>query len=138
VASYIKSYIVQAPDLKTEKRDLKSVQLAAIANITTFLRWTEEILNFWAQEPADALRSGGLGVRDLKVLSTHLGVDTSCAAFIAEVSYLAGLVTIDADDRILPTTQFDIWLMQTPSARWQSLVSPWLITSRVSGLSWKR
>ena len=125
---------VQEPTLKTEKRDLKSVQLAAIANITTFLRWTEEILNFWAQEPADALRSGGLGVRDLKVLSAHLGVDTSCAAFIAEVSYLAGLVTIDADDRILPTTQFDIWLMQTPSSRWQSLVSPWLITSRVSGL----
>jgi hypothetical protein len=48
---------IQEPTLKTEKRDLKSVQLAAIANITTFLRWTEEILNFWAQEPADALRS---------------------------------------------------------------------------------
>jgi hypothetical protein len=105
-----------------------------MANITTFLRWTEEVLNFWAQEPADALRSGGLGVRDLKVLSTHLGVDTSCAAFIAEVAYLSGLVTIDADDRILPTTQFDIWLMQTPSAKWQALVSAWLITSRVSGL----
>ena len=125
---------IQAPTLKTEKRDLKSVQLAAIANITTFLRWTEEVLNFWAQEPADALRSGGLGVRDLKVLSTHLGVDTSCAAFIAEVAYLSGLVTIDADDRILPTTQFDIWLMQTPSAKWQTLASAWLITSRVSGL----
>ena len=125
---------VQEPTLKTEKRDLKSVQLAAIANITTFLRWTEEILNFWAQEPADALRSGGLGVRDLKVLSAHLGVDASCAAFIAEVSYLAGLVTIDADDRILPTTQFDIWLMQTPGARWQQIASQWLITSRVSGL----
>jgi hypothetical protein len=44
------------------------------------------------------------------------------------------LLTIDADDRILPTNQFDIWLMQTPSARWQSLVSQWLITSRMSGL----
>lgn len=125
---------ITAPVITGEKRSEKSVQLAAIANITTFLRWTEEILNFWAQEPAQALRSGGLGVRDLKVLATHLGVDTSCAAFIAEVSYLAGLVTIDSDDRILPTSQFDIWLLQTPSAKWQSLLSPWLITSRVSGL----
>lgn len=125
---------ITAPIITGEKRSEKSVQLAAIANITTFLRWTEEILNFWAQEPAQALRSGGLGVRDLKVLATHLGVDTSCAAFIAEVSYLAGLVTIDSDDRILPTSQFDIWLLQTPSAKWQSLLSPWLITSRVSGL----
>lgn len=125
---------ITAPIITGEKRSEKSVQLAAIANITTFLRWTEEILNFWAQEPAQALRSGGLGVRDLKVLATHLGVDTSCAAFIAEVSYLAGLVTIDSDDRILPTSQFDIWLLQTPSAKWQSLLSPWLISSRVSGL----
>lgn len=125
---------IQTPQLVSEKRDLKSVQLAAIANITTYLRWTEEVLNFWAQEPAEALRSGGLGVRDLKVLANHLGVEPTCAAFIAEVAYLAGLVTIDADDRILPTTQFDIWLMQTPSAKWQSLVSHWLITSRLSGL----
>jgi Helicase conserved C-terminal domain len=125
---------IQAPQLKSVKRDSKSVQLAAIANVSTFLRWTEEVLNFWAQEPADALRSGGLGVRDLKIIANHLGVDANCAAFVAEIAYLAGLLTIDPDDRILPTSQFDIWLTQNPSARWQSLASAWLITSRVSGL----
>ena len=125
---------IQAPQLKSVKRDNKSVQLAAIANVSTFLRWTEEVLNFWAQEPADALRSGGLGVRDLKIIANHLGVDANCAAFVAEIAYLAGLLTIDPDDRILPTSQFDIWLTQNPSARWQSLASAWLITSRVSGL----
>ena len=110
------------------------MQLAAIANITTFLRWTEEVLNFWAQEPATALRSGGLGVRELKELSAHLGVDETCAAFVAEVSYLAGLLTIDPDDKILPTHQFDIWLTQSVSVRWQSLASAWYISSRMSGL----
>jgi hypothetical protein len=129
-----KELFIQAPELRGDKRDSKSVQLAAIANVSTILRWTEEILNFWAQEPADALRSGGLGVRDLKIISNHLGVDSNCAAFVAELAYLAGLLTIDADDRILPTNQFDIWLTQTPSARWQSIVSQWLITSRMSGL----
>jgi hypothetical protein len=123
-----------APSLTGESRDTKSVQLAAIANITTFLRWTEEVLNFWAQEPPTALRSGGLGVRDLKELSLHLGVDESCAAFVAEVSYLAGLLTIDPDDKILPTHQFDIWLVQNPATRWQQLLSAWLISSRMSGL----
>jgi len=123
-----------APSVAGGSRDTKSVQLAAIANITTFLRWTEEVLNFWAQEPPTALRSGGLGVRDLKDLSLHLGVDESCAAFVAEVSYLAGLLTIDPDDKILPTHQFDIWLVQNPAARWQQLLSAWLISSRMSGL----
>ena len=122
------------PSVTGSKRDVRNVQLAAIANITTFLRWTEEVLNFWAQEPATALRSGGLGVRDLKELSLHLGVDESCAAFVAEVAYLSGLLTIDPDDKILPTHQFDIWLTQNASVKWQLLASAWLSTSRVSGL----
>ena len=84
-----KELFIQEPELAGDKRDSKSVQLAAIANVSTFLRWTEEILNFWAQEPADALRSGGLGVRELKIISHHLGVDSNCAAFVAELAYLA-------------------------------------------------
>ena len=122
------------PSVTGSKRDVRNVQLAAIANITTFLRWTEEVLNFWAQEPATALRSGGLGVRDLKELSLHLGVDESYTAFVAEVAYLSGLLTIDPDDKILPTHQFDIWLTQNASVKWQLLASAWLSTSRVSGL----
>ncbi len=122
------------PAITGSKRDERNVQLAAIANVTTFLRWTEEVLNFWAQEPASALRSGGLGVRDLKELSLHLGVDESCTAFVAEVAYLSGLLTIDPDDKILPTHQFDIWLTQKASAKWEALTSAWLTTSRVSGL----
>ena len=125
---------IKPPILSGSKRDERQINLAAIANISTVLRWVEELLNFWAEEPADALRAGGLGVRDLKILSIHLGVDESCTAFITELAYLTSLISIDADDRILPSNKFDIWLMQSPSDRWQVLASAWLITSRVSGL----
>ena len=129
-----KECVISQPAVIGDKRDPRNVQLAAIANIATFLRWTEEILNFWAQEPASALRSGGLGVRDLKEISLHLGVEENCAAFVAEVSYIAGLLTIEADDRILPTHQFDIWLAQDAATRWQTLVTAWYTSSRMSGL----
>lgn len=129
-----KENLINPPLLSGSKRDERQVNLAAIANISTVLRWVEELLNFWAEEPADALRAGGLGVRDLKVLSAHLGVDESCAAFITELAYLTSLISIDASNRIMPSNKFDIWLMQTPSDRWQALASAWLITSRVSGL----
>ena len=129
-----KELCVQAPELGGSKRDKKQVDLAAIANVSTVLRWVEELLNFWAQEPADALRAGGLGVRDLKILSTHLGVDDACTAFVAELAYLSSLISIDANDQILPSNKFDMWLMQSPADRWQALASQWLITSRVSGL----
>ena len=129
-----KERFIKQPELKGTKRDERQINLAAIANVSTVLRWVEELLNFWADEPADALRAGGLGVRDLKIISTHLGVDESCTAFVAELAYLASLISIDADDRILPSNKFDIWLMQTPADRWQMLASQWLVTSRVSGL----
>jgi hypothetical protein len=129
-----KERFIKQPVLSGAKRNESQVNLAAIANVSTVLRWVEELLNFWADEPADALRAGGLGVRDLKIISTHLGVDESCTAFVAELAYLASLISFDADDRILPSNKFDIWLMQTPADRWQMLASQWLITSRVSGL----
>ena len=129
-----KERFIKQPVLSGAKRDERQVNLAAIANVSTVLRWVEELLNFWADEPADALHAGGLGVRDLKIISTHLGVDESCTAFVAELAYLASLISFDADDRILPSSKFDIWLMQTPADRWQMLASQWLITSRVSGL----
>ena len=129
-----KERFIEMPILTGAKRIDAQVNLAAIANISTVLRWVEELLNFWAEEPADALRAGGLGVRDLKIIATHLGVDESCAAFITELAYLTSLISIDAEDRIMPSSKFDIWLMQTPADRWQTLASAWLITSRASGL----
>lgn len=122
------------PILNGKRIEEKAVNRAAIANIATVLRWCEEILNFWSEEPPSALRAGGLGVRDLRATAEHLGVDEDCAAFVAELVYLGGLVVIDADDRILPTHAFDLWLTQSPQIRWSNVVSLWLLTSRVSGL----
>ena len=123
-----------APSVSGVARKQKAVDLAAIANISTFIRWSEELTHHWSDEPPTALRSGGLGVRDLKRTAEHLGVDETCAAFVAEVLFLGGLLVIDTDDQILPTSAFDLWLTKSSEDRWQSLVTLWLETSRVAGL----
>ena len=123
-----------SPEISGATRKQKEVDRAAIANISTLLRWVEELAHNWSDEPPVALRSGGLGVRDLKRSAEHLGVDENCAGFVAEILYLAGLVVIDSDDQILPTNAFDLWLTKSHEDRWQGLVSLWLETSRVSGL----
>ena len=125
---------VSAPEVKGTTRKQKAVDLAAIANISTFIRWAEELAHNWSDEPPSALRSGGLGVRDLKRTAEHLGIDEGCAAFVAEVLFLGGLIVIDTDDQILPTNAFDIWLTKDAEDRWHSLVTLWLETSRVAGL----
>jgi len=117
-----------------KKIDQKQIDLAAVANISTILRWCEEFLHNLSDEPPTALRTGGIGVRDLKRIAEHLGVDETCAGFVAELCYLGGLVVIDSDEQILPTSAFDIWLTKPAEERWYALVIFWLDTSRVSGL----
>ena len=129
-----KELITKAGDLVGKKIEQKQIDLAAIANISTILRWCEELLHNLSDEPPTALRNGGIGVRDLKRIAEHLGVDEVCAGFVAELCYLGGLVVIDPDDQILPTSAFDIWLTKSAEERWYSLVVLWLDTSRVSGL----
>jgi hypothetical protein len=120
--------------LSGKKIEQKQIDSAAVANISTILRWCEEFLHNLSDETPTALRTGGIGVRDLKRIAEHLGVDESCAGFIAELCYLGGLLVIDSDDQILPTSAFDLWLSKPAEERWYSLVILWLDTSRVSGL----
>ena len=129
-----KEMVSKAPNLIGKEVVQKQIDLAAIANISTILRWCEELLHNLSDEPPTALRTGGLGVRDLKKIAEHLGIDESCAGFVAELCYLGGLLVIDSDDQILPTSAFDIWLTKSAEERWYSLVVLWLDTSRVSGL----
>ncbi len=129
-----KEYSPAAKKFAGTGRKQRDVDRAAIANISNFLRWCEEIAHHWSDEPPIALRSGGLGIRDLKRSADHLGVSEYCVAFVAEVLYLGGLIVIDTDDQILPTNSFDIWMSRSLEERWSALVNLWLETSRVSGL----
>ena len=129
-----KEMVSKAPNLIGKEVFQKQIDLTAIANISTILRWCEELLHNLSDEPPTALRTGGLGVRDLKKIAEHLGIDETCAGFVAELCYLGGLLVIDSDDQILPTSAFDIWLTKSAEERWYSLVVLWLDTSRVSGL----
>ena len=133
-AKVFKELAEKQPDLNGQSRKQKDIDRAAIANISDFLRWTEELAHNWSDEPPVALKAGGLGTRDLRRTSEHLGIDENCASFVAELLYLAGLIVIDTDDSILPTNIFDAWVTKSHEERWHNLVSLWLETSRVSGL----
>ena len=125
---------ISQPKLDGTKRKQSDIDRAAIANISDFLRWTEELAHNWSDEPPIALRAGGLGIRDLKRTAEHLGIEEQCVAFVAELLYLSGLLVIDTDDSILPTSAFDLWITRSHEERWHNLVSLWMETSRVAGL----
>jgi hypothetical protein len=66
------------------------------------VRHTEDLLEALAAEPAPALKSGGLGVRELRRLARAAGVDETAAAALIEVAAAAGLL---ADSEPEPTVR---------------------------------
>lgn len=126
--------ITKQPDVSGITVKQVDTERAALASISNSLRWVAELLNFWSEESPTTRQSGGLAVRDLNKAAEHLGVDESCAAFVAELAYLSGLINLEPDGRVIPTTNFDLWQNREPEEQWSELVTLWQMTSRVAGL----
>ena len=116
------------------------VDAAAAGQAFTVVRLIESLLERWGVEPPAMLRSGGLGVRELRRTARELDVDETTAALLIEVAHAAGLVAADAEtgDSWVPTMAYDVWLAKSSSDRWAMVAAAWLTTTRVVGLIGRR
>ena len=73
--------------------------------------WSTSLADTWTAHPPAQLRSGGVGVRELRRTARDLGVDETTVALIAEVAAAAGLLnaTHGLEPVYLPTAEFDTW-----------------------------
>ena len=126
------------PDLATTARDAALVARTAAGAAFDVVRRVELLLDHWGVQPPSVLRSGGLAVRDLKLVARELHVDDEGAALIVEVALAAGLIAEgtqpDGTPAWLPTEEFDIWSGRSIPERWARLVGGWLSSSRVPSL----
>ncbi|SFB15440.1 Helicase conserved C-terminal domain-containing protein [Nocardioides alpinus] len=128
----------EVPDLATTARDAALVARTAAGAAFDVVRRVELLLDHWGLQPPSVLRSGGLAVRDLKLVARELHVDEAGAALIVEVALACGLIAEgtepDGTPAWLPTEEFDIWSGTPISERWARLVGGWLSSSRVPSL----
>lgn len=126
------------PRVQTSPRERAMVDRAAAGAAFEAVRRIELLLDQWGTHPPATLRSGGLGVRDLRLVSVDLHVDEPTAALLVETAAAAGLLSSAADregtPRWMPTDAFDRWTAQDTAERWLTLVRAWLDDARVSGL----
>ncbi len=126
------------PDLATADRPAALVDRTAAGAAFETVRRIELLLDHWGAHPAPALRSGGLGVRDLKATARLLHVEEPLAALLVETAAAAGLVAQRADvggDPVwVPTDHFDRWSARTTAERWTELAQTWLTTHRAVAL----
>jgi hypothetical protein len=128
----------EPPELATSERGQAMVDRAAAGAAFDSVRRVELMLDAWGSQPPSALRSGGLGVRDLRALASELHLDEPTAALLVEVASAAGLLSTtagpDGSPRWLPTDAFDAWTARPTAERWLTLVTAWLESPRVPGL----
>jgi hypothetical protein len=127
---------IEPPDLATVERDPKVVDGTAAGAALRALRQVEQIVSYWGEAPPPVLRSGGLGVRELRRVAKEIDDDEAVAALLLEVAVGADL--IGESDGVapewVPTTAADIWAAGGPEQRWATLARTWLELPRLPGL----
>ena len=127
-----------APAPATTERASALVDRTASGAAFEAVRRVELLLDQWGTAPPAALRSGGLGVRDLKAAAALLHVDETTTALLVEVAAAAGLLAQglapDGEGVWLPTDAFDAWSTGAMADRWAELAAAWLASPRLPGL----
>jgi hypothetical protein len=125
------------PALPVHPHQTSTVDKAAAGEAMEFLRHTESLLRSWSAAPPPVLKSGGLGVRELRKLGKDLDIEDAQATLLVELVVGAGLVA-DSESTVpewVPTTLTDTWLASATAQRWMTLVQAWLELPRLPGLA---
>ncbi|WP_314322985.1 helicase-associated domain-containing protein [Paenarthrobacter ilicis] len=107
---------------------------AAMGAIAETLRLTGELLFAVREQPLATLRSGGVGVRELRRLAESIRCGVQETALLLEISALAGLLRLDVDSStwVLPPSLE--WLTLPRQEQWLWLVNAWLASERAPSL----
>ncbi|MEC5192040.1 MULTISPECIES: helicase-associated domain-containing protein [unclassified Arthrobacter] len=107
---------------------------AALGAIAETLRLVGELLHVLREQPLVTLRSGGVGVRELKRLADALRVQLPEAGVLAELCALAGLIRLDVDSSAWVQPAQLEWLTLPRQEQWLWLVNAWLASERAPSL----
>ena len=123
------------PDPVVSTTTAADVDAVAAGAVIDLLREVEVVLETLGAAPVPELRSGGLGVRDVKRLTKLTGIDDRRLGLILEVSAAAGLIAAGLPDPEppdgggpywAPTVAADRFIESPVAARWHLMASTWL------------
>jgi hypothetical protein len=124
------------PEIELVTRDPADLDRLGTTAVLEFLRLVDGLAENWTAQPPALLRSGGVGVRELRRTARDLGIDEQTAALVAEVAYDASLInsTNGTEPVFLPSTEYDSWRGRDSARRWIVIASAWLAMTRQPSL----
>jgi len=124
-------FAVEPPPVPVAGVDPGEVDRVAAARALRLVADIAAVLDEWGERPAKLLKSGGLGVREVRRVATAVDRSETEAARILELAAVLGLVVADPDDgSAMPSTACDDWLALAAPARWAHLAGAWLDADR--------
>lgn len=129
---------LEAEHTPTSGRRFGAVDIDAAAGgeALELIRHTTSILRTMGATPAAVLRSGSLGVRELRRIAKATGLTPQRCALVIELLGWTRLVDVGFPDppppgdvgeqMFAPTSQADAWLHTTPDRQWSTLLGAWL------------
>jgi len=126
-------------------RVVRDVDSSAAHQAGAVLALVSSLVDALGAEPATAIKSGELGVRDLRRLAKAADVEEATAGRLLEMARAAGFLGTVVTPVVrkprrgagwqpdpapivewLPTTGYDAWLALEPGVRWAMLAGAWL------------
>lgn len=107
---------------------------AALGAIAETLRLVGELLHAVREQPLATLRTGGVGVREMRRLAEALRIEQQRAGLLVELCALSGLIRLDVDSSAWVQPPELEWLLLPRQEQWLWLVNAWLASERVPSL----
>lgn len=128
------SLALDPPVVKPGKTRASLRDNAAFGAIAETLRLMGSLLAVVAATPVATLRSGGVGVRELRRVREALRSNDAEAAWLLELAAAVGLLTLDPDDSRWKTSRLEAWEALKRDTQWLLLVEGWLAVDRAPAL----
>ncbi len=107
---------------------------AAMGAIAEILRLAGELLFAVREQPLATLRSGGVGVRELRRLAESIRMGVHETAVLLELCAMAGLLRLDVDSSTWVQPPSLEWLTLPRQEQWLWMVNAWLASERAPSL----
>ncbi len=134
----LRTAVLEAPALTsgTGRFTADQIDAAGAGEALELLRHAGDLLDVLGHAPAAELRSGGVGIRELRRLAKASGLPVARVGLLVEL--LAGARLLDSgfpepepadwngEEAFAPTTAVDAWEHTGPERRWYTLATAWL------------
>jgi hypothetical protein len=124
-----------APDPVVSTTTAEDADAAAAGSVIDLLREVDVLLKILGATPVPELRSGGMGVREVKRLAKATGIDEPRLGLVLELTAAAGFIASGTPDPEpesgdgpywAPTAAADRFTAMSAAERWHSLATTWL------------